>query len=497
MSVEKINDCVLIPHHSDWSEKFQWSRKWDTQIAAGVTSAEDRSQATPTSYQKISYKTLAISLQERARLTARVLEALKTGRACGPFWARQSITTGGTLGLGVPFGFGLTLENPYWKWQAGDYVFFTTQTPTGFENRSIYLNGGGPTVSGYESDLIYFDTGASITTGAAIDRSPIAEPPPQVVYQSARVSTGIMFMSVGGFNPGLPCRVHLHWAQIDHAINLGANRQKFKVDIIGVDRTSIALVEVLQTAGAYDTAIAFSAVVTPDKDGMIQIEFTPILGGNNTASINAVEIHQKVYEVIQLTEGTDATQIAFVGHRLLGYWPVGTTVYPLLFGRLSIGNMDALTTRHANCKLTIEEPVGTGTVGVPGTCPAEVCYPDPPFDGELRVLPYDSNNPPNCPMGILIFDPTYDANGDFDVTGHDLGHGGTEVPPGDDLSFMLSKATQAFGQAGLVASGNILYWTINPNGFGTYWQSGAAMNGTWIVTLGGSHVSVEIVYCST
>jgi len=493
MSVELVDNCVVIPHLIDWSEKLQWSRKWSTQVVPGVTRAEDRSSGQAGgAYHKIGYRTLNVSLQERARFTARVLEALRSGRACSPFWGRQNMTTGGTLGLGVPFGQGLTVEQPYWRWQSGDYAIFVVQTPLGFDNRSAYINAGASGAGGYVSDSGLYDTGSPLTTISAIDRSSILDPPPEVVYQSGRVSTGSMVYTIGGWNLGLECKVHFHWAQIDHAVNLIGNRQKFKVTVRGDSTETIALVEVLQTAGAYDTSMGFAVVVPPDRDGRLTITFTPILGGNNTTLINAIEIHQKVWEVIQLTSGTEATQIAFVNHRLLGYWPVGSTVYPLLFGRVTVDDLNALTTRMGDTKITIEEPLGTGELAV-NSCPAEVCYPDPPFDGgELTAYPYDPFHPPAC--NYTSYEPVYDGTGNFDVSGHGLGHSGTI--PGNELNFMIGKALANLGQSGLPVAGKVVYWQIVDGGPNSpYWQSGSAIEGNWSITLTGEFLQITLVYC--
>lgn len=499
MGVDKIDDCVVVPNHHDWSEKLKWSRTWSTQIAHGVTGTEDRSNGRRGAYQKIQFRVLAISVEQRARLTARVLEALKTGRACAPFWGRQNITTGIPPIHDVPFGEGFVLESPYWPWQSGDYVFFTVARPMSFENRSLQLDVGGAEVAPYAEDTGFYSTGSPLTTANPIDVTAILEPPPQAVLQCGRVSTGEVIYTLPGFEPGMTVRVILWFAQIDPLVNQTLNRQRMDIRISGVTAELITNYEILDYAdGPHDKATGLSVALNPDTNGVINVTLTPSVGGNNTTLVNAIEVHQLTWEMAQLTAGTDATQIAFTGKLLRGVWPVGTTVYPVLFGKLSVDNLEALTTRHGACLLTLEEPLGTGEVAQPGC--DEVCVPDPELIDPTRhftYLPFNATHPPKWPM--LVFDPIYDDTGHYDGShGTFLGHGGTVRPSAAEVAFMLEKAKQNFSESLKVpgvAGGSIIYWRLQ-EGSGARYQSGYAMEGTWTKTLYGTFLMIQLVYAA-
>lgn len=86
--VEKVNNAVVFPHPANWKKRPAWQREWKTSVSSAVTKSEDRSTARTVPYARLEYQILPLSIQESSRLNARVLQALKLGRACAPYHGR-------------------------------------------------------------------------------------------------------------------------------------------------------------------------------------------------------------------------------------------------------------------------------------------------------------------------------------------------------------------------------------------------------------------------
>ena len=111
---------MLIPAMPCWSDKIRWSRKWQTQIAGGVTGTESRRALRQTPRQTLSYLAFPRTQADKAILIQQIRAAVKTGYAVVPLWPRAdtiSATSSGTT-------LNVTLE--VWPWAEDDKVFIGT-----------------------------------------------------------------------------------------------------------------------------------------------------------------------------------------------------------------------------------------------------------------------------------------------------------------------------------------------------------------------------------
>jgi len=123
-----VNGYVLFPHNG-WAtgQPLKWSRTWQTGVATGISGAEQRSALRAWPRHKLGCTLVAASLQERARLDARVDAALKTGYACLPFFGK-----GCALSAAARAGAqSLTLQTVTpWPWATGDYAILFADDET-------------------------------------------------------------------------------------------------------------------------------------------------------------------------------------------------------------------------------------------------------------------------------------------------------------------------------------------------------------------------------
>lgn len=118
MSVELVNGHVLLPNSADWSTPPKWSRRWENEIADGVTGAESRAALRATPRQSLNYRLTPASIVTTQMLDDRLRAALKTGLACAPMWGRGCEVAASVL-AGVS---SITVRDAF-DWQAGDYLF--------------------------------------------------------------------------------------------------------------------------------------------------------------------------------------------------------------------------------------------------------------------------------------------------------------------------------------------------------------------------------------
>jgi hypothetical protein len=91
--METVNNCIVIPDRANWREGVKWRRRWATEIAPGVTAAEDRSTGRAAPLHSLDYQITTFTPEQRARLNQRLLAALRSGRAVVPHWARAQYVT--------------------------------------------------------------------------------------------------------------------------------------------------------------------------------------------------------------------------------------------------------------------------------------------------------------------------------------------------------------------------------------------------------------------
>jgi hypothetical protein len=146
------------------------------------------------------------------------------------------------------------------------------------------------------------------------------------------------------------------------------------------------------------------------------------------AIINAIQVYQHTWDVVQLTTGTTTGHIAWSG------WTPGVydngRAYPLIYGRLNAVKVGHKTNYVAQYDLTISEPVGDGAQGTPGLCPVETCD----GTGWDELIWVDPPELTEAPTGTLVFNSDYVW-------------GGSEVG-GAAANFFKSMAIQDFQNNG-------------------------------------------------
>ena len=118
MSVELVNDHVLLPDTADWSTPPKWSRRWHNEIADGVTGAEARAALRAQPRISLSYQLTPASVAAAQMLDDRLRAALKSGLACCPFFGR-----GGEITSNAGIGDEVVSVQDAFTWAAGDYFF--------------------------------------------------------------------------------------------------------------------------------------------------------------------------------------------------------------------------------------------------------------------------------------------------------------------------------------------------------------------------------------
>lgn len=116
MSVTLVNSHVLLPDAPNWRERPEWTRAWQTEIADGVTGAEQRGAMRQVPRIGLSYTVTPLDAQAQNQFEDRVRAALKLGLAAVPYWGR------GTPLASAASGTSASLASPYFPFAVGDYV---------------------------------------------------------------------------------------------------------------------------------------------------------------------------------------------------------------------------------------------------------------------------------------------------------------------------------------------------------------------------------------
>lgn len=111
-------------------------------------------------------------------------------------------------------------------------------------------------------------------------------------------------------------------------------------------------------------------------------------------ALHGIEVRQFTWETKQLTNAT-GPNLGWLGW-LSGVYSDSHALYPMLFGRLSIDRLATITDRAGSVTLTVQEPPGIGQLGIPGSCPVEIC------DDEDDLAFHDQTDFPinTCGFGI-------------------------------------------------------------------------------------------------
>lgn len=397
MSVELVNNCVALPHWVNWRDGISWKRRWRTEVASGVTTAEDRSTGAPNQpLHTLGFTLNAFHPAERTRIEARLHAALKSGRLICPFFPRaqyikafpalpptlsQSVantyevnglevgklyfyeagpydvqmtnTVGLQLGRSgwffalsdlalilVGTDVGVTGKiyraqfydycdlDGLWPFATGQYAFFlrprTPENPFTHENKSWLINIGGAATGSFLADA-YTTGGTVISTASAINTSLAPQPAPAAVYQTARAIAGndasaTITCTLEGLHPSVPCRVRLHFAEIQSGYDGSTARRQMDIQLSGQTTSTWKNLEPYALAGnALNKAVVLELESpAPGPDGKLKVIVKPsafeVLCAapsdvNLAASVNSLDgVTLPPFATVLLRNQTNATE---------------------------------------------------------------------------------------------------------------------------------------------------------------------------------------------
>lgn len=351
-----------------------------------------------------------------------------------------------------------------------------------FDNRlycgAIELTASGTFVA---TDTVAFIEMVSMVTPGTV------EPASFISYQ------------IEGLITGVECSVRLHFAELESGFDGSTKRRQFHVSVIGEDSFRRANFEPYAAAGDnMNAAVTVDFVVRPDPRGIVTIVLEPI-APDFCSGVNALEVVQRTWEVVQLIEGAGDNLIV-CSTPLRGYYPPGSLVYPAFFGKLGVQRKQALSGMHADLRLVLSEPLGSGELGA-NNCPAEVCIPDPIIDPvPPLVLPnyLDEPLPGGTTWGPLV--PRYfDENEPVSRhLGIDLDAVGTD-DPAEQLSGGVLEAWAGYvwaqwqlykAEAGINPTAEKLFWEFTSlDGTLSWYADGVFASNSW----GSADYRVELV----
>jgi catechol 2,3-dioxygenase-like lactoylglutathione lyase family enzyme len=262
--------------------------------------------------------------------------------------------------------------------------------------------------------------------------------------------------------PGVEANVRLHFAELDPSMNGSSGRRIFNVVVRGIRTITLPSVEPWQLASAaMFRASAIDLQVTPDPQGKIEIEIQPI-APYFFGSLNGVELRQYTWEIKELINGTSSEILRWQGF-LKGCYRKGSAVYPVIFGKASVQNIQALTNHTGPVPIALQEPLGSGSLGQAGQCPAENCNNDPAIELGERLPEYPPVYFPGSQEWIATLSFPGQADGQVGYSAL------TGDPPADLAEGVLeawSAAVWAAWQAhkstqGIVATQEQLVWKFN------------------------------------
>jgi hypothetical protein len=150
------------------------------------------------------------------------------------------------------------------------------------------INCGGPVVESWVAD-VYFSGGAlNGASGATVDRTGLANPAPEAVYQSGRVTAGTISYTIPGFTAGSSHVVRLHfnetyWPPV--AGGVGAGNRTCNVSINGT--VVLPNFDIFAAAGAKNKAVIRPFTVNANGAGAYVIQF---MATKDQCLINGIEI---------------------------------------------------------------------------------------------------------------------------------------------------------------------------------------------------------------
>lgn len=144
------------------------------------------------------------------------------------------------------------------------------------------IGGGAPSGWTHDTGIVSSGTGTGSTT-LAIDRSTVANPAPEAVYQNHRHHASAFSVTLSGLTPGAEHSLRLHfcetWAD-------APNKRRFHVEINGT--RVLTNLDVFQASGARYRAHIETFTATADANGQIIASF--LAGSKNRPFVSGVEV---------------------------------------------------------------------------------------------------------------------------------------------------------------------------------------------------------------
>ena len=369
--IETLNNAVVLPHLPNWTDPVKLRRSWSTSVASGINGSEDRSSERTAAWRKITYKVstlLGDGPQESEALAERLKAALQSGRAVCPLFGRAQAV--------APFSYDPVRLQALglWPWTAGEYAFLSLVSHAGI-NQEVLIDVGGSGEGAFQSEANFTHSGGSVHTIAGdIDITGVDEfsVPPQAVLQSCRrVAADPNHGPEIAFTVQLTTRYHVKlrlWFAFDTAGQTTCQVRVNSEPVVVIDSWE-ACGSALLTAGFCDVPC------WPDAAGKLVITVS-VPSANSTVQVNAIEVFSTCCQMIPIETVTitDVTELVFAAERIkFASLADIEQIYPVLWGKLSVGDMSAITNWHGEIEISVAEPMGDPARGILGLYQTELC----------------------------------------------------------------------------------------------------------------------------
>jgi beta-glucosidase len=158
-------------------------------------------------------------------------------------------------------------------------LFLLITLPISAQSTTLQINAGGPAVAPFQADQ-GFTSSNTIAHSNAIDTTKVLNPAPVSVYQTGRI--GNFTYTLGGFVPGAPATVRLHFAETYWT---APAQRTFNVRING--NQVLSNFDIFAAAGGQNIANIQQFSAPANASGQFVIQFTTLI---NNSLVNGIEI---------------------------------------------------------------------------------------------------------------------------------------------------------------------------------------------------------------
>jgi hypothetical protein len=373
---------------ADWGTPPKYGYHFSTRIAQGVDGSEDRASTQAGILHSVEYKIRARGIQARAILAERLKASLQTGTAAVPVLMRM-------YSFDKLYEQGIVVSG-LWPIEVGSKIYVSRAKHDGVNN-NVFINCGGAALGDWQTDCLYAGgEPKTVSDSQAIDTSGVTDvtAPIDHVFRTARgyPSSGLARIdyTLTGLKTGEPAIVRLWFAVIDPSqtgpINVMITGQQLQVAVN---------YSPFNEAGGCFKAVHSDFTAYPDAAGQIRINLGPGVM-SQTMFLNAIEIRQAVYDVVEVAAKTQfaaqAWLCALAKKTNIADLEQVSIAAPMLYGQPSINGFDALTPECDEATLTVKEPLGAAVAQRQAACSSEICGieaieapPEEPPPGEPPV----------------------------------------------------------------------------------------------------------------